>query len=1782
LAFSQGLFPTPTLSISFAKNIILFKPALALATPIFFLPVSIYLRRFLYVVFGLIALVLLLVLGVVVFLQFPDGQDFVARRAEGYLRDKLKTEVRLGKFRTDFRHAINFDDVYLADQQRDTLLSVGHLGVSLDIWALLHKQVNVKDVELNNGRVRLTRTEPDSVNNYDFIVKAFSDPTAPVDTTSSGLKYDIGRVHLSNILFTQNDQIAGSDLRAKLGDLLVNMDEVDVDNSIYKVDNAALRHAAIRMVQTKTAPELDDKKPEEPLSLTFGLNKATLEDVGFVYKNDPSAQYINTQIGLADVTAKNIDLAKERIDLDKLTLKNTTFAYAQNENVPTEQRAVNPAEAVRKVDEAADKASATPLKWRVTLAQSDISQVAVNFDNFNDPKLKTRYPALDYSHLHFTDLVLNTRDLTFTENRTTVQLDNLAGKDQSGFAINSAQAKVEYDSVQIALDNLDLVTPHSHIKRSLGMRFKSLGGIADDLPNLGLSGDLRETRLGFRDILYLVPSLATTPPFTTGPNQSVLVSGLVSGRLGDLTVRNLDAIGLRNTVVQARRAHIVGLPNVDQRLYTDLDIQRFSTTRADLLSVLPKGTLPDNISLPPTLAVSGTFRGRPTTLAFDTNLKLRSTYGNVAFSGKLGAAQANGRQPLVGTFAVQNLDAGKLLKDPTIGTITGSGRINATGNLQDPSTLVGKLTANIQSARYNGYTYHGVAAAVDIDRNKYTIAASSKNDPNLDLDLNAVVNLRDAKNPSYELTSLNLRGVNLTKLGFYTAGNLSIKGNLKANLRGASANTINGTFSGNNIVVVNNNQPIALDSVSGRIIQTAARTAVTFNSSIADVNLDGNVHLGDLATELQRHINRYFRLAGVTPFSNNAGNQQFTYSLKVKNTRLLRRFVPGLRRLSPFTLAGDYSRANARLTAKTNIPVIRYQNYRIDSLTLDVDSDPRKLDYALRMAQAAQDTSLRLRRPSIVGDVANNKIDTRVAILGDSANRERLALAGTLEVLEQRRGSAYQFVAAPEQIINYDAWTAGSGNYVRYNADGTIVANALRLSNGGSALVVQSQNPAVNTSPLAVRFEQFQLGIVSRAIGQADSTLGGTLNGEAVARNLGTKKQAFTANLTIKDLLYNKTIIGDLALQANNPVPDRYDVNARLTGGGGNDVTVRGAYRTVGNTPLDFVVDVAHLNVKTAEPFSAGQLSKSTGFLSGQLNLAGTPSAPQVRGQLTTSPDASFVVPQLGSPFRLVSQPIVFDEKGLAFNNFTVLDSAGNKAVANGYLLTPNLIDYSFDLHVTTDKFLAVKSQRTRDNTLYYGRLVVDSDTRLTGPLSLIKIDTRATVAKGSDLTVENPAVDPSVVAREGIVQFVDLKPRPRPHLVVLAEPDSANSQTIGYDITAQITINDDTPFTFVVDPTSGDNLRIRAAGTLTTTIDPSGNIGLTGRLDVRRGKYKLSLYGLVTREFIIARGSSIVWSGDPYNADLNITAVYKVKAAPADLLAAQGTNDIASSNLARNAMNFNVLIKVTDQLSKPTIGFDITIPQSDLNNSVAGQVDAILANLRQPSQTSELSKQVFSLLVLGRFIQQNPFQSAAGESIVASQLRGSVSQVLTDQLQSLTGKYLSGLGLDLGVTNQADYTSNSGSRTDLNVAVRRQLFNNRLTVRVGSDIALSGGNGTQNTAGANSASNLAGDVSLEYTLLADGRLRLRAFRQNAYEDIDGAIVRTGAALVFQRDYSNFKDLFEKVSKADKQRNREIRKQDKLDKEEQKRQEQHQADSAAAVTTTSVRRDTTRRPTTSQ
>ncbi|WP_449272048.1 translocation/assembly module TamB domain-containing protein [Hymenobacter humi] len=752
----------------------------------------------------------------------------------------------------------------------------------------------------------------------------------------------------------------------------------------------------------------------------------------------------------------------------------------------------------------------------------------------------------------------------------------------------------------------------------------------------------------------------------------------------------------------------------------------------------------------------------------------------------------------------------------------------------------------------------------------------------------------------------------------------------------------------------------------------------------------------------------------------------------------------------------------------------------------------------------------------------------------------------------------YQFAAAPEQVINYEKWSAGPNNYVRYYPTGAVVADGLRLTNGRSTLALQSQNPAVATSPLGVTFNNFELAELARIVQQQDSLVAGTLNGTARIDNLGTKRQAFTADATVSNLVFQKAVIGDIAVKATNPAPSRYDVDARLTGGAagsvggsGNDVRLTGSYLASSATPLNFVVEANRFNLKLVEPFSVGQVRSATGFVRGRLTVAGAPAAPQVRGTLTTSDDAGFVVPQLGSPFRLPGQDLTFDDRGIAFNNFTVLDSASNKAVANGYLLTKDFVNYTFDMRATTNNFMAVRSTRA-NNELFYGRLVLDSETRLTGPLTLIKVDTRVTVVEGSNLTVESPSATPTTVAREGIVEFIDVSAPLDTMLARNLALDTVKVDATGYDVTAVVTVTSRTPFTIVIDPASGDNLRVRADGTLNTNIAPDGTITLTGRLDVARGQYHMSLYDLAERDFIISRGSSITWDGDPYNAALNVTAIYKVQAAPAELLASQGEDDPTSNTVSRNRLPFNVLLNVTDQLSKPTIGFDITLPENQ-RGALDGQVEAKLA---QPAPAQP------------EFGNEQAGVFAAGSGPVCG------PKPISDQQRRRPGGHAAARQCQRRAHRPAQHPHRQvslgrGPRPGPDQPGRLQhrrspqphrpergrappLLNNRLTVRVGTDIGLSGNTGSTVTQGQSAASNFAGDISLEYLVLPDGRLRVRVFRQNAFEDIDGQIVRTGAALVFQRDYRDLKELFSKVPESIKEQRKVNRKVEKVEKKAEK------------------------------
>jgi hypothetical protein len=241
-----------------------------------------------------------------------------------------------------------------------------------------------------------------------------------------------------------------------------------------------------------------------------------------------------------------------------------------------------------------------------------------------------------------------------------------------------------------------------------------------------------------------------------------------------------------------------------------------------------------------------------------------------------------------------------------------------------------------------------------------------------------------------------------------------------------------------------------------------------------------------------------------------------------------------------------------------------------------------------------------------------------------------------------------------------------------------------------------------------------------------------------------------------------------------------------------------------------------------------------------------------------------------------------------------------------------------------------------------------------------------------------------------------------------------------------------------------------------------------------------------------------------------------------------------AVRNTYRQRLPFEVYLIMTGDLLKPNIAFDIKLPEDKnyvVDKAIIENSNTKLEQLRQ--QPAELNKQVFALLLLNRFIREDPFVTGNGSLTAEGFARQSVSKLLTEQLNQLAAGLVEGIDINFDVQSQEDYsTGQFQNRTDLNVALSKRLLNDRLTVTVGSNFELEGAANTNRQ-----SNNIAGDVSLAYQLSKDGRYMLRAYRKNEYEGIlEGYIVETGMGLVITIDYNKFKEIFESAKKREARR----------------------------------------------
>jgi translocation and assembly module TamB len=1642
-------------------------------------------RRIFRITITTILVLLGIILLILVLIQTGPVQNYGRGKIEAYLENKLHTKVRIGNLYIDFPSRIILKNIYLEDRRKDTLISGGKIEVDIGMFRLLHKELRINNLELENVTLKVKRLMPDSVFNFQFIADAFSSPEkgpAKKDT-STGFRFVIGTIQLHKIHAMYIDDATGNDVSISLGDFKTKLKTFDPAQHAYAIPEISLRDISGKIRQYNPILILrhvadtisEHNKNSEPVHLELG--NIDFARINLDYRNDAQNMDAAIRLGNFSTKADSIDLLTMHIKLKQISLNSTVVtvkfgklaAVKNNKQVPVKDTVTHAG------------------LWSVDVATFKIDSTRLQYDDDNKAAVKK---GMDYNHMNVNHLQIHTSNLHADPSTYRALISGISFDEKSGFVLKKLSTGLNYNTTGISLKNLEIQTNNSEIKNQTSIQYRTLDDLKKHPGDIATNLEFDRARIAIKDVLIFVPSLEG--PLKDNQNALLSLNGKISGQLKNIQIQYLEIGGVGNTSLVASGS-IKGLPDAKKAFY-DFTLSKLKTSKTDLYRFIPAKSFPENLRIPENIAASGKFRG--TINSFFIQLHTVTSNGEADVRGTLDLNHKT--YDLVAD--TRSVDLGYILKqDSLLGKVTLD--VTAKGSGFDPKKMNSVFHVNVGEAELKSYAYKGLLLDANLQNGNGKIVSSMK-DPNLTYQLNAETAFLE-KFPSLKM-KLQLDTLNAQALHLMDSLQLHLM--VDADFKSTNPDALQGHMEFSDLVITTGSQSLHTDSVFLLAQHTDTGQLIQLHSEAADIDWAGQYKLTQVPESFKHFINNYYKIKVSIPDSTEP--EQWNMALRLRPSPIVLTAMPSLMGTDSLTGNIQYNSGKKSLNILLHSDKIQINQQVIHQFNLAAESKDSALLYNISVADAGQN-GFQIYRSAVYGSLAHNKLSTTLQSK-DKKAKNKYVLSGALSQVN----NGLKFVFNPDSLLlNYQPWLVPADNFILYDSSGLIVRN-FKLSRQGESITINT-NGETAKSPLDLSFTDFKIKTISQFAEQDSLLVDGTINGKAEVKNLFTKP-LFTSDLKIDTLSYEKDTLGNLTVQVNNEELNAFVAHIALKGQD-NDVQIDGKYFS-GESKMDMDVKLNQLNLASFKGLALTQVKSMQGYLKGNLHASGNLSRPVLKGNLHF--DNAVLVPVItGEPLKLSDDKINFDEGGFDFDNFVMLDSAGNKATLDGNVYTKDFKNYQFDISFSAQNFRVVNAPK-EPNRMFYGKLNLNADIDVTGDMDLPKITSYLRVNKNTDFYVILPSDDPEVVDREGVVIFTNKNRKvDSSQLKSFLDSLASNARLKGMDVSATIETDSSALFTLIIDERNGDALALRGRAELVGGIDKSGKISLTGNYELVNGAYNLTL-SVLHRKFDIQRGSVITWTGDPRKANIDITAIYYVNTAPIDLVEDQLSGQSSTEqNRFKTRLPFQVKLNMTGELLKPIIKFDIALPDNLL--ALWPEVDTKLVQMR--TDVAEVNKQVFALLLLGRFIQENPFQTAGAPTDAGSIARQSASKLLSDQLNQLAGSLVKGVDVNFDLNSDQDYSSGSATnQTDLNVKVSKNLFDDRIRVTVGSDFQLEQTNPGQN------ASNIAGDVSVDYKLSKDGRYMLRVYRNDQYQTIvQGQVVETGVSFILTFDYNIFRELFQ-------------------------------------------------------
>ena len=1426
----------------------------------------------------------------------------------------------------------------------------------------------------------------------------------------------------------------------------------------FAIQSSGVQTFIIKKITNKLAQQLNANINIEKIKISF-FNEIVLSDVLFQDQNYDTLFFTES----ISVKIDSINIKNHRIACKELTFENSTIGI--------ERDSLNHFNFSFILDSLSTEKD-TSVFWKINCTQFNFLQSKISYNDITNNKIE---------NIFVNDLHLNVSDFeTFTDSLQ-FKINNLTFNDGKKLFLNKLSANVAASNNSIKISEINLKSKYSEISNST---FVFTPNNKTSIKNPEIDFRINKSKISFLEIAELNPILK-------GMDQMVQLSGRIYGSLSDLKGKNV----LLKTGKETEAVvdfYINGITDIET-MYLFLDLKQFKTTFSDISNYkLPLQLTSEKIHFPEsfydagTLSFNGNFSGFLSD--FVTFGTLESEMG-ILTTDLLVIPEEQGTVRYSGNISTTDFNIGHLLKDSVLGRATFDGKVN--GNyIKTENIISGYFKGDITKIEANNYAYKNIKLE-GLLSDKMFDGLVSMNDSNLKFSFLGEIDL-NTEIPVFDF-SLNLNNIlpgNLNLSNSFPASQMSF--DMKANFAGNKLDNLVGSINFNDGIYKNRNGQFDFKDIELKSVPNDSIGSLTFTSDFFDIDVNGNYNFQTFVNALKKEIQKFIPAVNYDTQQEDKTNV-FDYRISVHSLdELSKVFTPNLKFETPFLLYGKVDSENLEFQLAGSIPSFIYKNILVQNIFLNNKTIGDLYSSKFRFGEIQHKSGYKFYDFTVESLAANNILDNEIHWNNnsDSTSSSTIKTRSYFSSSDSSNHISVKTEGFPSKIYIADTmWNIDP--FIALLDSTTLDIGNFKMYNNKQSFSVEGNISKHKPDLLSMEFKEIDLSYLDKYLSK-EIFLNGILNGVVEVSGLHNQP-AVLSDINIAEFQFKNQLIGNVLLsnkwdRTNSVVNSELTINKNKVDG----LVANGFYRPE-TKELNYVVNATNFSLDLLETVIKNNFTDIHGKASGELKIGGTFDKIELNGAIFAS-NAGVTIDYTKVHYNF-SDFIHFKSDTILFDNITFSDTRNNSANLFGTLVHRNFYDMFYDLTINSSKILALNTT-SADNELFYGQTFGDGKFTITGKGNLVNLNGTATTLSGTNLNISMEYE--SEIEQYDFIKFVS-KEKTETEKFFFDEEESGV-----FNINLTVEVTPDAKVQLIYNSQIGDIIKAQGEGILLFGMDEDANISLSGDFRVIEGDYLFTLQNVLNKRFTIEQGGTIVWSGDPYNAIIDLTAIYKLKAAIYDLIM---ENYLIQGEDIYQRIPVECKILLSEELTNPLINFEIDFPDED---------ESLIGILQQFINTEEeMNKQILSLIVMGKFYTPE-YLRGQYESQNPNTLGTTASEMFSNQLSNWLSQISNNVDVGFNYRPGNDLTND-----EIELALSTQIFNDRVT--------LNGNIGNNINPESSNSSQIVGDFDMKVNLVPSGKIQFKAFnRSNNNLIYETAPYTQGIGLSIKEEYNSFYELLQK------------------------------------------------------